>query len=157
MRLARFALFALAASALALAHVAAPLAQQQENLTGVATLTNTARAAGTAAVIGTPATTAKGVMCTFNQTAEASTPSTTISVEVEDSASQAWITLGTTAAFTGLTGSRSIIVYPGAVATAVPSGVTIVGLHLPKIWRLSQTVVGGGATTTGTANCDLLL
>ncbi len=151
-----FAIIAAASLALMAALPAAPAgAQQQDNLTGVATITNTARVPGTAIAYGTPNTSAKGVFCTFSQTAEVGTPSTVISVDVEDSAGLVWQTLGSSGAFAGLTGNVSIEVYPGAVATSVPSGLTVVGLKMPRIWRLRQ-VITGGTSSTGTANCDLL-
>ncbi len=137
------------------AFVPASAYAQQDNLTGVAKITNTARVPGTTSVTGTRNTSASGVLCTFNQVSEIGDPSTVISVDAQDSASGAWQTLGTSSAVATPGASASIEVYPGAVATSVPSGLTVVGLKLPAIWRLRQ-VITGGTSSTGTANCDLL-
>lgn len=145
------------AAVLAIAFFPAPArTQQQDNLTGVATITNTARVPGTVTQIGTRATTAKGVFCTFYQSAEVGSPSSVVSVEAEDSASGQWQALGSSSAVSIASGTNaSILVYPGAVATSVPTGLTVVGLHIPAIWRLKQ-VITGGTSSTGSANCDLL-
>lgn len=147
---------AVAALSLMAALPIAPAEAQQDNLTGVATITNTAAVPGTTYAMGTPNTSAKGVFCTFKQASEVGSPSTVISVEAEDSASGAWQTLASAAAVSISTAtSSSVEVYPGAVATSVPTGLAIAGLKLPKIWRLKQ-VITGGTSSTGSANCDLL-
>lgn len=145
---------ALAASLLILG--AAPSVAQQNNITGAARITNTARVPGTYAVMGTPNLSGKGIYCTIYQSAEVGLPSTVVSVEVEDAASLTWQTFGSTAALdsTGAT-SKSVLVYPGAVATSVPTNLAIYGLKVPQIWRLKM-VITGGTSTTGTADCDLL-
>lgn len=152
MRLNRFS--ASIALAAALLCSTAAFAQQQDNLTGVATITNTAQVPATISVIGARNSGAKGVFCTFNQTANAGSPSTVIYVDGEDSNSGAWQNLGSSAAVTTNV-SASVEVYPGAVATSVPAGLSVFGLKLPAIWRLRE-IITGGTTTTSSANCDLL-
>jgi hypothetical protein len=130
------------------------LADVQDNLTGVATITNSTAGPGTTSIIGTRNTAANGVMCTFNQTANVGTPSTVIYVDGEDSVSGAWQNLAASGAVTTNV-SASVEVYPGAVATSVPSGLAVAGLKLPAIWRLRQ-IITGGTSSTSTASCDLL-
>ena len=130
-------------------------AQSVGNLTAVAKITNTARVPGTVTAAGPRNEFGRGVFCTFYQSAEAGTPSTVISVEAQDATSSQWQALGAAGAVTAIGGQASIIVYPGAVATSVPSGLTVVGLKVPALWRLVQ-VITGGTTSTGSASCDLL-
>lgn len=131
---------------------------QQDNLTAVATITNTARVPGTTTVTGTRNSSAKGVQCTFQQTSEAGNPSTVISIEAEDVTSGQWQTMGSATAVTTSTappGTSVLQVYPGIQTSSLPTGVVGVGLKLPAVWRLKQ-VITGGTSTTGTASCDLL-
>lgn len=135
--------------------VAVPAFAQQGNVIGAAKITNTARVPGTTYAIGTTNSSAKGVDCTFSQTAEVGTPSTVISLEVEDATSGTWQTLGSATAFAGLTGTSKIQVYPGVAVSSLPSGYVAQSLKVGAIWRLKQ-VITGGTSSTGTASCDLL-
>lgn len=146
---------ALAAALALLATTAAVRAQPADNLSAVVTLTNTARVPGTVDTIAPVNSGGKGVYCVFNRTAEVGAPSTVISVQVEDATSGSWQTLGSAAAVTGATGSAALLIYPGAVATSVPSGLSVAGLKVSRIWRLRQ-VITGATSDTGSASCDLL-
>jgi hypothetical protein len=96
-------------------------------------------------------------MCTFNQTASSGTPSTTFSIQGYDAASNTYQSLVTSAAITTNNTPTKLVVYPGSVATAVPTGMVIAGLHLPRFWRVQQVIAGtGGPAITGTIGCDLL-
>lgn len=155
MRTPRLAFLALAV--VALAYFAAP-AVAENNLTGVAVITNTARVPGTETATPARNQSANGVYCTFRQSSESGNPSTVISVEVQDVTSGQWQALGSSTAVTTATaspGTASLMVYPGAVATSVPSGLVVSGLKVGALWRLKQ-VITGGTSTTGSASCDLL-
>lgn len=149
-------LLAILAAVLALG--SAPAFAQQGNITGAAKIVNTARVPGTAYSYGTRNETAKGLSCTFNQTADVGVPSTVISAEVEDAASGTWQTLGSAAAVNNLSTNgvpSNLMVYPGIATSSLPSGLVGVNLKVGAIWRLKQ-VITGGTSSTGTATCDLL-
>lgn len=147
------------AASVALASFALPLPAlaQQGNIQGAARIINTARVPGTVTQAGTLNSSDSGVFCTFHQSAEVGNPSTVISVEVQDVVSSQWQVVGTAAAVTNSssTGVATLLVYPGAVATSVPSGMAVFGLKVSAAWRLKQ-VITGGTSTTGSSACDLL-
>lgn len=148
-------------AAVALAAFGTPSARAQgtDNLTAVVTITNTARVPGTLSVIAPRNTKGSGVWCTLYQSAEVGATSTVLRVSVEDATSGVWRTLGSTAALDSSISSTdpfvNIMVYPGAVATSVPTNTVVVGLKVPAIWRITQ-VITGGTSTTGSASCGLL-
>ncbi len=121
-------------------------AQQQDNLNLGVISSSTGRAAGTVTATPTPNTGANGAICTLNLTTSSSgAPSVTFSIQFQDTASATWQSLVTSGAVTAAATPTSIMVYPGAVATSVPSGMVIAGLKLPPTWRVSATFAGTGA------------
>jgi hypothetical protein len=127
------------------------------NLSLGAVITNVLRTAGTANSTQQNNLAYGGVSCTYMQTAKSGTSSTTFSIQGYDAANNTYYTLATSGAITDNSVPTTVQVYPGAVATSVPTGMTIAGLHVPRLWRVSQTVAGeGGPAVTGFIGCDLL-
>jgi type II secretory pathway pseudopilin PulG len=132
-------------------------AQQQDNLSLGALITNAAQVAGT---VNSPAQVNSGnngASCTYTQTASSSSPSTTFSIQFQDTASGFWTSLVTSGAITstGPTTPVTIMVYPGIEVSSLPTNVSAAqSLKLPRNWRVSETTSGG--TITGTIGCDLL-
>jgi hypothetical protein len=123
-----------------------------------AVVTNTLRTAGTVQVNGPTNLYYRGVICTLNMSAISGSPSVTFAIQAFDAASSSWTSLATSTASTAASTPNSISVYPGNQTSSLPSGVTAAAsLHLPRAWRLSQTV-GGSSTpaTTGTIGCNYL-
>jgi hypothetical protein len=148
-------LFAVAAAALLFA--APAFAQTQDNLSLGTIISNVQQGAATVHQIGPKNTGDKGVMCTFNQVSHSGSPSTTFSIDFEDAASATWQAMVTSGAITNDTTPTTIVAYPGSVATSVPTGMVIAGLHVPVNWRVTETVGGtGGEVINGTIGCDLL-
>lgn len=149
---------AAAALLLALALPFPAAAQQQDNLNLGAVISVTSQTAATVTGTPTPNTSDNGAICTLAIAANSSSgsPSITFAIQFQDTVSAAWQSLVTSGAITNQT-ATSIMVYPGAVATSVPSGMVIAGLKLPRVWRVSATVAGTGApNATFTVGCDLL-
>lgn len=121
-----------------------------------ALITNTAQGAATVNSAAQTNLVYHGVVCTFNQSSHTGTPSTTFAVQGYDKASNSWLTLGTSGAITADATPTDVVVYPGAVATAVPTGMIIVGLHLPRQWRITETVAGTTPVVNGTVGCNYL-
>ena len=96
-----------------------------------------------------------GVLCTYKQTTSSGSPSTVFAVQFFDAASATWQTFGSTPAIVD-GNDRSIIVYPGAVATSVPTNMVVVGLKVPETFRTSVTVTGASAGIYATVGCSLL-
>lgn len=118
-----------------------------------ALVTNTAQAAATVNSVDYFNPLAKGVTCTWNQASHAGTPSSTFKVQGKDSASATYYDILVSAAQTADTTPSNIVVYPSATVTSNVSA----NLHLPAVWRLSETVGGsGGPTVTGTIGCQTL-
>lgn len=122
-----------------------------------ALITNTARAAGTVNSAQQNNLAYSGVICTFNQTAVTSTPSTVIKIQAYDSASGQyldWVSSG--AVTTALNTPTPIVVAPGVQTSSLPTGMVALNAHLPRFWRVVQTITGGSVATTGTVGCDYL-
>jgi hypothetical protein len=101
----------------------------------------------------------RGVICSFNQTANTPTPSTTVALQEKDPISGSYFTIATTAAITttnataGVT-QAGVFTYPG-FAGSPPTG--FVGSALPATRTMRvQMVVGGTGASTGTVNCATL-
>ena len=157
----------LLASAVALAFSAAALAplparaQAQDNLdlgTVVNQLTVPLLQGASPAHTPGPAnnTGANGLICTMNIDTSSGNPSTTFSIDFFDTASATWQALVTSGAITALNTPTSIMVYPGAVATSVPTHMVIAGLKLPVVWRVTETVTGSASGIYGSIGCNLL-
>lgn len=120
-------------------------------------ITNTLRTAGSVQTASQTNLSRKGVVCTYNQSANSGTSSVTFSIQQFDAASNSWFTLVTSGAITANATPTPIGVYPGAQTASLPSGMVMAGLHIPRVWRVSQTVGGsGGPAVTGTVGCNLL-
>jgi hypothetical protein len=147
--------FVLAAAVSALALPA--LAQNVDNLNLGALITNSAQVPGTVTSPVQTNTGARGAICNFSQQSEVGNPSTVFDIEFEDSVAGSWQALVTSGAITTSSpaGGVAVMIYPGAVATTVPTNMTIAGLKLPRLWRVKE-VVTGGTSTTGGVTCDLL-
>lgn len=116
-------------------------------------ITNTVRTAGTVTTSQLDNLAYKGVVCTFVQTAASGSPSTTFSIQGYDAATASYLTYVTSSAITDTTVTAAAV-YPGLLATAVPSGVTAINMHLPRKWRISQTIGGSsGPATTSKIGC----
>ena len=125
-------------------------------------ITNTAQIGGAAGdgIFGTPSVNnfdQSGVICTMNATVNSGSPSTTFSVQAFDAATATWHTIGTSGAVTATATPTSLIVYPGAVASSVPTGVTVYGLPVPRVWRISETVGSSSAAgVTAKIGCNIM-
>lgn len=126
--------------------------------TGVpAVIVNTARVASTLNGPQEDNLAYGGVVCTLNSTANSGSPSTTFKIQGFDAASASYYDLGTSGAMTATGAPTSLMVYPGIVATSLPTGMTVVGLHVPRKWRVQQIIAGtAGPAITGTLGCNLL-
>ena len=122
-----------------------------------AVITNTAQGAATVDSSQQSNLAYGGVMCTYYQASHTGSPSTTIAIQGYDVASASYLTLVTSGAITADTTPTPIVVYPGSVATSVPTGMIIAGLHLPRFWRVVEVVGGSGTpVVTGTVGCNYL-
>ena len=120
-----------------------------------ALITNSLRVAGTVTTAAQTNLDKNGAVCTFNQTASSGSPSTTFSIQGYDAATASWLTYITSGAITDTT-TTAIAVYPG-MATSPLSGMTCISVHLPRVWRVSQTIAGtSGPATTSKIGCNML-
>ena len=94
-----------------------------------------------------------GLMCTIGQVTSTGGPTTTIAVQAFDSIANAYQTIGISGSITTPVGS--LMVYPGAVNGSPPTGLTISGVAVPRVWRVQQ-VVSGGTGLASKINCNVL-
>jgi hypothetical protein len=103
-----------------------------------------------------------GVACTYVMTGESGSPSTTFGIQFFDSASNTYQTLvqnGT--AVTALNTPTTVVVttgfgpVTGTGVAALPTNWTVLGMHLPRFWRVFSTVANANTTATGTIGCNL--
>lgn len=157
----------LVAAALAVAVLAPGLAAAQTpsilnppyNVDQGVKITNTLREAGTVTTDPQTNLNYQGVVCTMVQTAVSGSPSTTFSIQMYDAGTASWNTLATSSAVTTSTGTEryTVWVQPGLIAADVPTNGVGKSTHLPRTWRLSQTVGGtGGPATTSKIGCNYL-
>jgi hypothetical protein len=103
---------------------------------------------------------ARGIICTFNQTANSGAPSTTMALQFKDPALAAtYYTVATTTAITTTnatagTTQAGIIAYPGFAGTP-PTGFVGVNIAAPLRARV-QMVIGGTGSSTGQVGCTTL-
>jgi hypothetical protein len=122
-----------------------------------ALITNSARGAGTVTSSQQDNLAFNGVVCTYAQSAHGGTSSTTFAIQAFDAATNSYFTLVTSGAITADATPTPIAVYPGMQTASLPAGMVAIGAHLPRKWRLSQTVGGTGTpTVTGQIGCNLL-
>jgi len=135
-------------------------AQQQDNLSLGALITNTQQGAGTVTSAPQINSVNNGVSCTYAQPVSSGSPSTVFSIQFQDTASGLWTSLVTSGAITttGPTTPVTIEVYPGIQTSSLPTNVSAsVNLKLPRNWRVSETVTAAANVwVTGTIGCDLL-
>lgn len=102
----------------------------------------------------------KGVTCTLKETLSSGTPSTTFSIQEYEQATNTYRTLLTSSAVTGSTDNQTLSIYPGIQTSSLPSLHAALSWHLPRFWRVVQTVgSGAGASspaTTSKIGCNYL-
>lgn len=130
-----------------------------------ALITNALRVPGTVTTSNQANTNWKGVTCTFAETVQSGSTTKAFSIEAYDTATNSYRSLGT-ATITAYAGPGAapgtpftLSIYPGIATSSLPTNVTGVSLHLPRWWRLSQTISGTGVTTATTSKigCTYLL
>lgn len=121
-------------------------------------ITNSLRTAGTVTSAVQQNLANRGVVCGMVQSAVSGSPSTTFSIQSYDAANLSWQTLATSSTFTTSTSNYySIWLQPGLIAADVPSNGVGKSLHLPRAWRISQTIAGtGGPAISGKVDCNTL-
>lgn len=124
--------------------------------TSAATIKNTAQGAATVNSSTQTNLAYTGVACTFNQTAIGGTPAITFGIQFLDSASGLWQTMAVSGSITtALNTPITIAVGPGFATTGF-TGYVGFNFHLPRFWRVTETVAGTGTpTTTGTIGCNV--
>lgn len=101
-----------------------------------------------------------GVLCTFNMSAASGSASTTFGIQIFDAASATWQTLVTSNAIVATATPTSIVVAPGLQTStttpvaALPTGMIVLGMHLPRVWRLTETNTVSNTTATRTIGCN---
>jgi hypothetical protein len=130
------------------------LSQQGPNV--VPLITNTARAPATTNSATLTNLAYAGVLCTFNQTAASGSPSTTIEIDMFDSASQTFQLLAISGASANNNLPVSIVVSPAIQTSSLPARMVALQMHLPSKWRVSQVQTGANTTSTGTVGCNYL-
>ncbi len=103
---------------------------------------------------------AQGVYCTLNQTESSGSPRTTIEVDAYDEASGLYAVWATAPASpAAFTNPVSIMISPGIAVASLPSGMVAQNLHMPRFFRVKETITDAGntgAAATGTVGCELL-
>lgn len=123
---------------------------------GCSLITNASATAATVSSAAQLNTYHRGVLCTMNMSAHTNSPSTTVVVQGYDAASAAWYALGTSGAVTSDAAPTSIMVYPGAQTSSLPTGMSATGVKLPKRWRVQNVIAGTTPIVTSTTGCQLL-
>lgn len=90
------------------------------------------------------------IICIFNQSTHASSPSTTISIHNKDAATGTYYTLLTSAAITADNAPTGIAAGAGLLSQTNLA----VGMPLARTWRIILNVTGTGSTT-GTVGCSV--
>lgn len=126
--------------------------------TATAVITNTARAAGTFNTSIIDGSAYLGITCTFRQTVESGSPSSTIALQAYDAASATFTTLATSPASTSVAAASPVglTMYPGIQTSGNPAGFTFMNYKSPRFMRIQQIITGTNTQVTGTVGCDLL-
>ena len=136
-----------------------PDAQPPYNTPNTALITSANRTAQTVYSAQQSAIDKNGVLCRLHQNlagTSSGSPSTTFGIQIYDSVSGAYLQSSVSGAVT-TAADYDLYVYPGAVATSVPSNTAVFGLPLPRFWRAFMTVAGTGAPSiTSGVNCGYL-
>ena len=112
----------------------------------------------------------RGVVCVNVPTASSGSTSTTWKIQGYDAAGAAYYDMLTSAAMVlGPQGSQSLLntaytlmVYPGIQTSSLPANMSAISLHLPRTWRISQTIATSGGSAANSAQtsrigCNYLL
>jgi hypothetical protein len=122
-----------------------------------AVITNVAQGPGTVNSSNQANVDQSGAICTLQQSAVVSSPTTTFAIQGFDAATATWNTLAISGNITtSTTNIYSLFVAPGAVATSVPTNGVVAGLPLPRVWRVQEVVTGAAASTTSKIGCNLV-
>jgi hypothetical protein len=121
-----------------------------------ALITNTLRVPATTNTADQTNSQWTGVICTFNMSASSGSPSSTIAIQMKDSASASYQTLATSGAITALSTPTSVVVGSGIQTSSLPSGMVALNMRLPRLWRVQQVISGAGTAVTGTVGCNML-
>jgi 4-amino-4-deoxy-L-arabinose transferase-like glycosyltransferase len=127
-----------------------PVYETRQELPGV--LASVLRAPGTYNSADMLLSGARGIICTFNQTANVPTPSTTVALQFKDpTIASTYYTVATTAAVTTTnatvgTTQAGIIAYPGFSGTP-PTGFVGVNIAVPLRARIQMVIAGTGSST----------
>jgi len=97
-----------------------------------------------------------GVLCVFDQTAHTGSPSSTLAIQGYDTATNSWFSYVTSGAITADATPTPVLMYPGAVATTVPTGLVLAGLPVPRKWRAQVVSTVGGSGITASVGCNVL-
>jgi|GEM_PF-4612818 len=133
-----------------------------------AILTNTLRVAGTATSSDQANTNWRGLVCTFETTLSSGSTSTVWGIQEYDAATDSWLTLLSSDAYLASMSSETangtpfkLALYPGMQTATLPSNMKALSYHLPRTWRVTQTVsnsVGNSnGAITGKIGCNYLI
>lgn len=134
-----------------------------------ALITNTLRGAGTVTTSAQANTNWRGVICTLVPTASSGSGSIGFKIQGYDAATASYLdyitaaplTVGRLVSPTVLDTPYSVIVYPGIQTSSLPTNTTGISLHLPRTWRVSQTITSLAGNTnnaiTAKIGCNYLL
>lgn len=156
----RFTVSAITSGSVIVTMAGSPGPQLMGNMSLGAIITNSLATAGDVTSTQFINHDGKGITCTYNQTAESGSPNVTFKIQAYDAASNAYhdiLSSGTIVPATDGTSTKHLTVYPGILASALPTNYTGINLHMPRAWRVVQTVSGtSGPAVTGTVGCDVL-
>jgi hypothetical protein len=124
--------------------------RQRGNFDTAALQTFAATAAGTTNSADQTNYNGHGVNVVLNLTT-VTTATVTVTVQGKDAASGVYYTLLTSAAI-ATSGTTLLTVYPGTAAVTNLDSNT----PLPRVWRVSTTIVGGSAAVTGTIGASVI-
>lgn len=102
---------------------------------------------------------ARGIVCTFNESAGSGSPNETIEVDAFDAASQTYQQLVVSGTISAANTPTKIELYPGIAQTHAVTGMVSQALNMPRFFRIKEVVTdqgSGGAAVTATVGCDLL-
>lgn len=98
----------------------------------------------------------KGVTCTYYQTGHTNTVSVAMNIQSKDVASGAYSTI---LALANMTTDSTVYVsqiYPGMQTSSLPTNMSGLGIHLPRVWRVQTVQAAGTGAIAATVGCDSL-
>lgn len=148
---------ALALLPVSIAAAQVPTSQPPYNTDIGAVITNSLRGPGTVTSSQLNNLDKTGVVCTFQQSAVSGSPSTTFSIQGYDAATNSYNTLVTSGTITTSTSNiYALAVHPGIAVSSLPANYVAQNIVLPRIFRVSQTIAGGGTATTSKIGCVIV-